>query len=275
MSEKTLSSDFLGFILHDAFCCYSTSRCKAGGWAQGKWVSSPSCRPKLWAYMVSLLRESQAKFTAHPCHFCVFCPPFLQESPHDGAQPWHTLNILQDTTIVNHPMFLPGHFSVSHRLPGLCSLDLWDCRQLLFFLLLLMPHLCSTAQDEKRPVPCSVGRNGCQWAREAIAVEAGSTVYPRQRIRLCREHEDSCTIPHQLRWALELLEPWFVFKNITRRMESVCKGARNRPIDCVYTWCRVDTPQAVGWWVTVKELCSPDYQHAPGALWALRQTAGA
>lgn len=116
-----------------------------------------------------------------------------------GHTPDTQLNILQDTTIVNHPMFLPGHFSISHRLPGLCSLDLWDCRQLLFFLLLLMPHLCSTAQDEKRPVPCSVGRNGRQWAREAIAVEAGSTVYPRQRIRFCSEHEDSCTNPHQLR----------------------------------------------------------------------------
>lgn len=124
--------------------------------------------------------------------------------------------------------------SLSHRLPDLCSLDLWDCRQLLFSLLQLMPHLCSTAQDEKRPVPCSVGRNRCQWTREAIAVEAGSTVYPRQRICFCREPEDSCTNPHQLRWVLELLEPWFVFKKVTRRMESEGKGARNRAMGCTH-----------------------------------------
>lgn len=84
------SRDLFYTSVHDAFCCYNASRCKAGGWAQGKWVSSPSCGPKLRAYMVSLLRESQAKFAAHPCHFCVLCLPFLQESPHNDAQPWHT-----------------------------------------------------------------------------------------------------------------------------------------------------------------------------------------
>lgn len=50
----------------------------------------------------------------------------------------------------------------------------------------------------------------------------------------CREHEDSCTNPHQLRWVLELLEPWFVFKKVTRRMESEGKGARNRTMGCTH-----------------------------------------
>lgn len=50
--------------------------------------------------------------------------PFFKRVPMMVHSPDTQLNILQDTTIVNHPMVLPGPFSISHRLPGLCSLDL-------------------------------------------------------------------------------------------------------------------------------------------------------
>lgn len=88
--------------------------------------------------------------------------PFFKRVPIMMHSPDTQLNVLQDTTILNHAMYLPGPFSISRPLRGLCSLDLGDCRQLLFFLLQLMRHLCSTSQDGKLPVPCSVGRNGCQ-----------------------------------------------------------------------------------------------------------------
>lgn len=50
--------------------------------------------------------------------------PFFKRVPMMVHSPDTQPNILQDTTIVNHPMFLPGPFSISHRLPDLCPLDL-------------------------------------------------------------------------------------------------------------------------------------------------------
>lgn len=50
--------------------------------------------------------------------------PFFKRVPVMVHSPDTQPNILQDTTIVNHPMLLPGPFSISHHLPDLCSLDL-------------------------------------------------------------------------------------------------------------------------------------------------------